>query len=166
MAGDVHYAGFWRRLAAALIDRALFVVVWGVLQLLAYGLPAPDAVMANGGGGINVSVGGLLQELVLFVVTLVLWVRLTGTPGKLLMGCHVVDAETMGPLNLRQAALRYLGYFVSALPLFAGFAWIAFDKRKQGFHDKLANTAVILNPGFELNDESAKSLDQLLKELR
>jgi uncharacterized RDD family membrane protein YckC len=29
------------------------------------------------------------------------------------------------------------------LPLFAGFAWIAVDRRKQGFHDKIARTVVI-----------------------
>jgi uncharacterized RDD family membrane protein YckC len=39
--------------------------------------------------------------------------------------------------------VRYLGYFVSALPLGLGFFWVAWDKRKQGFHDKLAKTVVI-----------------------
>ncbi len=38
--------------------------------------------------------------------------------------------------------LRYIGYFLSALPLDFGFLWIAFDARKQGWHDKLASTVV------------------------
>ncbi len=38
---------------------------------------------------------------------------------------------------------RYLGYFASTIPLCLGFLWIAFDKRKQGWHDKLAGTVVI-----------------------
>jgi uncharacterized RDD family membrane protein YckC len=29
------------------------------------------------------------------------------------------------------------------LPLFLGFFWIAIDMRKQGWHDKLANTVVV-----------------------
>ena len=42
----------------------------------------------------------------------------------------------------------------------------AWDPRKQGFHDKLAKTVVLFNAGIELDDESDKSLDQLLGELR
>jgi uncharacterized RDD family membrane protein YckC len=38
---------------------------------------------------------------------------------------------------------RYLGYFVSAIPLFLGLIWVGIDGRKQGWHDKLAGTVVI-----------------------
>ena len=38
--------------------------------------------------------------------------------------------------------LRFLAYFVSALPLYLGFLWIALDRRKQGWHDKIARTIV------------------------
>jgi uncharacterized RDD family membrane protein YckC len=39
--------------------------------------------------------------------------------------------------------LRFLGYFVSAFPLYLGFLWAALDRRKQGWHDKIARTIVI-----------------------
>ncbi|MFQ5987264.1 MAG: RDD family protein [Dehalococcoidia bacterium] len=39
--------------------------------------------------------------------------------------------------------MRYLGYIVCALTLGIGFLIIAFDDRKQGLHDKIANTYVI-----------------------
>ena len=42
------------------------------------------------------------------------------------------------------AFLRWIGYMLSSLPLNLGFLWVAFDARKQGFHDKLAGTVVIL----------------------
>ncbi|PIP08224.1 MAG: hypothetical protein COX51_04865, partial [Syntrophobacteraceae bacterium CG23_combo_of_CG06-09_8_20_14_all_50_8] len=42
------------------------------------------------------------------------------------------------------AFLRWIGYFISALPLYIGFLWVAFDGKKQGWHDKLAGTVVIL----------------------
>jgi uncharacterized RDD family membrane protein YckC len=29
------------------------------------------------------------------------------------------------------------------LPLFIGFIWIGIDRRKQGFHDKIAGTLVV-----------------------
>lgn len=38
---------------------------------------------------------------------------------------------------------RYLAYYVSILPLMIGIIWVAFDSRKQGFHDKLARTLVV-----------------------
>ena len=39
--------------------------------------------------------------------------------------------------------MRYLAYLVSMLPLCFGFLWIAWDKKKQGWHDKIAKTYVI-----------------------
>jgi uncharacterized RDD family membrane protein YckC len=42
--------------------------------------------------------------------------------------------------------IRLLCYFVSALPFYLGFLWAAFDRRKQGWHDKIAGTVVIQEP--------------------
>lgn len=56
---------------------------------------------------------------------------------------RVVDADTGGPLTVGQSIGRYVAYFVSILPLFLGILWVAFDPRKQGWHDKLAGTVVV-----------------------
>jgi uncharacterized RDD family membrane protein YckC len=56
---------------------------------------------------------------------------------------RIVDAESGGPLTTGQSIGRYLGYYVSLLGLGLGFVWVAFDARKQGWHDKLAGTVVI-----------------------
>ncbi|MBW2651381.1 MAG: RDD family protein [Deltaproteobacteria bacterium] len=37
----------------------------------------------------------------------------------------------------------WVGYIISKLPFFLGFIWVAFDGRKQGWHDKIAGTYVI-----------------------
>jgi uncharacterized RDD family membrane protein YckC len=42
--------------------------------------------------------------------------------------------------------LRYLGYIICFLMLGTGFLWIAFDVRKQGIHDKIADTVVVKLP--------------------
>jgi len=55
----------------------------------------------------------------------------------------IVDAKTGGKPTLKQWIIRYLGYFVSLIPFGLGYFWVAFDKKKQGFHDKLAKTVVI-----------------------
>jgi uncharacterized RDD family membrane protein YckC len=38
---------------------------------------------------------------------------------------------------------RYLGYYDSTIPFLLGLMWVGIDKRKQGWHDKLAGTVVI-----------------------
>jgi uncharacterized RDD family membrane protein YckC len=45
--------------------------------------------------------------------------------------------------------IRYAGYFVSMIPFCGGFLWIGFDRRKQGWHDKMANSVVIRPAGTE-----------------
>jgi len=148
------YAGFWRRLAAALVDTGMFMVVFLIVL-------GPQYVNAS-----LWSIEGFVENVLTLIITVAFWIKLFGTPGKLLMGCQVVDADSGEPLRLKQAVLRYLGYYVSAFTLGLGFLWIAWDKRKQGFHDKIANTVVLNNAELYAGDESQKSLQQLISELR
>ncbi|NOX91816.1 MAG: RDD family protein [Gammaproteobacteria bacterium] len=148
------YAGFWRRVAATLIDSFLFAIIIGLLM----GSVIMDAELFTG--------EGLLRTMTGFLLTIILWVKFLGTPGKLLLDCQVVDADSFKPMSIKQAALRYVAYLASILPLFLGFLWIARDKRKQAFHDKIANTVVLHKADIEADDESKKSLEQLMGELR
>ena len=67
----------------------------------------------------------------------------SATPGKMITRIKVVDAETGNKLSTGQRIGRYLAYYPATLPLFFGLIWVAFDKRKQGWHDKLARTLVV-----------------------
>jgi uncharacterized RDD family membrane protein YckC len=148
------YAGFWRRLSAAIIDSVIYSVLISLLVGPAYANPNLQ------------NFEGMVGAVIMFVATIALWVRYQGTPGKLLLGCQIVDANSGDPMSYKQAVIRYLGYFVSVMTLFVGFLWIAWDKRKQGFHDKMANTVVVYNGVVDIFDESQKTLDQLISELR
>ncbi len=160
-----HYAGFWRRLAARLIDAVLFSLVAGILHLLIF--QQPSFVIVETGYGLDVqSQNTWFDHLVTFLITIFAWVRFMGTPGKLLLGCHVLDATSLQPISWRQALIRYFGYIVSLLPLGLGFWWIIWDKRKQGWHDKMARTLVLVEPGVETDDLSRLSLAELLQEVR
>ena len=55
----------------------------------------------------------------------------------------IVDAATGEKPTISQFTLRYLCYYVSSIPLFLGILWVGIDKRKQGWHDKIAGTVVI-----------------------
>ena len=77
------------------------------------------------------------------VAVVLFWLYRQATPGKMLVSARVVDAKTGNSLSVGQSIGRYLAYFVSTIPLCLGFLWIAFDLRKQGWHDKLAGTVVV-----------------------
>jgi uncharacterized RDD family membrane protein YckC len=71
------------------------------------------------------------------------WMYRQATPGKMAIGARIVNARTGERPSTGQLIGRYFAYYVSILPLMLGFVWVAFDPRKQGFHDKLANTVVV-----------------------
>jgi uncharacterized RDD family membrane protein YckC len=83
---------------------------------------------------------GLIAPVVL---TIWFWLRFLGTPGKVLCRLQVVDAKTLTTLTLKQCIIRFLGYLPATLVLLIGLVWVAFDRRKQGWHDKLAGSVVI-----------------------
>jgi len=51
--------------------------------------------------------------------------------------------QSRGKPTIKQFLLRFLGYMVVSFTLGIGFIWIIFDRRKQGWHDKMANTVVV-----------------------
>jgi uncharacterized RDD family membrane protein YckC len=156
---QTRYAGFWRRLAATLIDTLLLVAVSVPIMML-FG----RGMMAAMRPGTLPSAHDLNSLLLNYILPLLLsvffWVKYLGTPGKLLLNCRVVDAASGAPLRPGQAILRYLAYIVSTLPLCLGFLWIAWDHRKQGFHDKIAKSVVVIE------DPTQASLEDLERELR
>ena len=71
------------------------------------------------------------------------WRACGATPGKIALALRIVDAKSGGPPKTLQLIVRFIAYAVSALPLYLGFLWAAVDRRKQGWHDKIAGTIVI-----------------------
>jgi uncharacterized RDD family membrane protein YckC len=71
------------------------------------------------------------------------WTQKQATPGKAVLSLRVLDAESGKNLSIGQSIGRYLGYFVSVIPLGLGLLWVGLDSRKQGWHDKLAHTVVV-----------------------
>lgn len=137
------YAGFWVRLAAQLIDGVLWLLVSLPILYLVYGdayfgVNEPPVV------GVFFGVFDALMSLILpIVLVVVFWLKKGATPGKMLFGLKVLDSKTGNHLTLGQAILRYFGYFLSGLVFALGYIWAAFDKKKQGWHDKLAKTVVV-----------------------
>src|SRR5262249_34825801 len=66
------------------------------------------------------------------------------TPGKLLLGLRVVDAQTGTYLSWGQTFMREIvGRFVDALTLMIGLIMAAFRSDKRALHDLVAGTQVL-----------------------
>lgn len=159
LTSGIVYAGFWRRFAAVIIDGFIVMPILVLLLYVVSGGELSQDALENDPFAHFDPLLSVAIDVSLFALVVFFWVRFLGTPGKLLMGCEIVNANTGEPLSIARAMLRYFAYLASALPLLLGFAWIAFDRRKQGLHDKIAGSLVIIA------DESRKSLQELEQEL-
>jgi uncharacterized RDD family membrane protein YckC len=138
---DIEYAGFWIRFLASLIDTLLTLAITLPLLYAVYGADYFDIDMEQSSPrGV---VDFLLSVVFPIVAVLVFWFYRSATPGKMVFSIIIVDARTYQKPSTAQFIGRYFAYILSSLPLCLGFLWVAFDKRKQGWHDKLAKTVVI-----------------------
>lgn len=134
---DHLYVGFWPRLAASLLDSLILMIIIVPVLLVAYPDYWTSTAIVNG------PLDFLVSWVLPAVAVILFWVYRGATPGKMAFEARIVDAMTGNPATTGQLVGRYFGYFVSTLPLLLGFLWVAFDSRKQGFHDKLAGTVVV-----------------------
>jgi uncharacterized RDD family membrane protein YckC len=148
---DHLYGGFWRRTMAFFIDKtilffiSMIVLCVGILALWIGGPSGYGGIFMDGPAEATASFMliyfsvGLMMHMLYFTY----FHGTTGqTPGKMIFGLQVVQS-TGEQMTTGLAFLRWTGYFVSTLFLYLGFLWIAIDKRKQGWHDKIAGTVVI-----------------------
>lgn len=140
MPSDFEYVGFGVRVLAAVVDTVVMMVLAVPLMIFGFFSGTFHLWDILALSAINEFVFGHVLPALLIIA---LWVKYRATPGKMLFGAVVVDARTGQPITPLQGVLRYLGYFVSSMILFLGFIWVAFDARKQGWHDKIAGTVVI-----------------------
>lgn len=137
---DLEYVGFWPRVGANIVDAILMALITTPLLVFIYGW----AHFTDDSGPFIAGPADFLISWVLPAALVILfWVYKQATPGKMVVHARVVDARTGKALTVGQSIGRYLAYFVSMLPLFLGLIWVAFDPRKQGWHDKLAGSVVI-----------------------
>ena len=65
------------------------------------------------------------------------------TLGKMAVGIKIISSEGR-ELGLWESFMRWVGYYISAVFLFAGFIWPVFDQDSQAWHDKIASTYVVV----------------------
>lgn len=135
---ELEYAGFWIRVWASIIDTLLLGIVVYPLLTAIYGDAYWDST-----DFVHGPLDFLISWVLPAVVVLLFWMTRQATPGKMAIAARIVDADTGNNPSTGQLLIRYLGYFVSTIPLGLGIFWVAFDPRKQGWHDKMAGTVVV-----------------------
>ena len=132
------YAGFWVRTGAAIIDTVLIFIIVGPILTAIYG------VEYWVGEDLIAGIWDVVFNYILpAVAVIIFWVYKSATPGKLATKLLILDAKSGGKPTTTQFIGRYFSYYISAIPLLLGIIWVGLDKRKQGWHDKLAGTVVV-----------------------
>jgi len=138
--GELEYVGFWLRVGAALIDTVLIMVICWPLVTWVYGA---EYWVSDGFRFVYGPADFVINWVLPAIAVVLFWIYRQATPGKMVISARIVDARTGGKPGTGQLIGRYLGYYVSIIPFLLGLIWVAFDPRKQGWHDKLAGTVVV-----------------------
>lgn len=148
---EVEYAGFWRRLAASIID-GLVLTIPGVVVGFVIGFG--ETLLLYSLGTLSEDAQSGLISLSTYLAALVInWLYFAvlessswqATMGKRALGIIVTD-EHGERLTFARATGRHFAKFLSGLVLYIGFLMAGWTSRKQAIHDMVANTLVVMKP--------------------
>ena len=137
------FAGFWVRFIAYLIDAVIITIPLLVLALLIGGTARTATAAGDADTTRALGLVVLLAILLLVFGYFPFWWARGATPGMMPFRMRVVRTEDGSRIGIGRAILRYLGFLVAGSFMYIGLIWAAFDERKQGWHDKIADTYVI-----------------------
>jgi len=138
-------ASFWLRMGAGVVDLVLVGILCGVLDHLFTLAGNLESALVG-----RRVVGSWLRHEPWFLVLTVayftaMWTWKGTTVGGIVTGLKVARLDGQ-PLSFVVALVRALAAWFSAVFLFLGFFWIAWDRESQGWHDKIAGTVVLRLP--------------------
>lgn len=140
----VQYAGFGIRFVALIIDAIIIAIISGILG----GILGAFGAIVSQGSDMGVLLISAISQILSFVVTYAYYVGMLvyhdgATIGKMLVHIKVVSVDGQ-QLTLGKALIREtIGKWISSIVLLLGYITVAFDTKKQGWHDKIAGTYVI-----------------------
>mgnify|MGYP000196765683 CR=1 FL=1 len=171
-----HYAGFVTRLAAFTIDILVVTFsisfMWGILALILRFFSFDLELVLTAIAGTNsffrfvviFLTGFGFTFFVALVYNIFFWMLAGKTLGKAVMGIRII-----GPRGTRMTFMRslrrYLGYWISALPLFMGYVWVLITDERVGWHDIFAGTRVIYDHEAKYSETFLSRLTHLAPKL-
>ncbi len=157
------YAGFWIRVVAYVLDGIILGIVTTVLWLVVLAVAAAIGIGAAASSGVGadgtltesevavIGVGlvaaftflGIMTLLVTVLYFVLFWVKRGGTIGQTLLGMRIAREADGAPIGWGTAIVRYVMMLISFWIFYLGVIWVAFEPRKRGWHDIVANTVVV-----------------------
>ncbi len=133
------YAGFWRRTLAVLINMVIAMIFHAVF------LNFDTYISIAGQRPILVDVLNIALMFFSCIVS-VLMLRFLGADiGGLILKMRVVNAETGNHQSVKNLIIRFFMQYFN----FLSFVSIFYDSRKQGWHDKVSSSLVVVKSGNE-----------------
>lgn len=162
------YAGFWKRLAAFILDTIILSIAFKLIGTF-FGISAAEEAMKQqmlGGTSLLDAYRGFYMHTWVYstLTTVITWLYFAtlessawqATVGKLALGIRVTD-NAGHRISFARGLGRYAAKLLSYIILLIGFLMIAFTARKQGLHDFIAGTLVLNGRASEFKDAKPKA---------
>lgn len=164
------YAGFFCRLAAYVLDSIFVAILLGFIKV-------PVSIMKfMVGSDVILFQPVLFQydifDIVYYLLSVAYFVLSTyccgATLGKALMKIKVVDTEGQKMSFMSILIRETVGRYLSALIAAVGYIMVGLDSRKQGLHDKIADTCVVYKHSLvqKVNETQTVNEMQTLKDMQ
>lgn len=144
--GEMNYAGFWIRVAAAIIDGLILGVPFAIVFLILFSAVLFPAIASNKGAPPQLGLFPSLIQLVFLGVSMMYKIFFLGkygaTPGK--MACKIKVVTSDGEkISYGRATGRFFAELLSGMICYIGYIIVAFDDQKRALHDHICNTRVV-----------------------
>ncbi len=145
----VRYGDLGVRFGAAAIDIVIVVILSFVLLLAFFGTSSDDGIEAYAGGADAVLLSAVLTAAYIGII-----VAKAATPGKMLVGLRITEADGETSVTPRGAVMRSLPYIVGLIPVLGGLivlgcgiaaiVMISSDSaERRSIYDRIGNTRVV-----------------------
>jgi uncharacterized RDD family membrane protein YckC len=166
------YAGFWKRVAAFILD-GIVLYIPNLIIMKSMGSDAAQATMtqailaAPGDPHAMMTAYGHFYSAMAaasLITTLLTWLYFAlcessawqATLGKLALGIRVTDLQG-NRISFLRALGRYPAKLLSGIILYVGFLMVAWTERKQGLHDLICSTLVLNGRASEFKSGQTSS---------
>ena len=164
------YAGFWKRVAAYILDAIILYIPSLLIQKIMGGDAAEAAMKqaqlsAPDDPHLMLTAFSQYYDTMLpavLIITVMTWLYFAfcessawqATIGKLALGIRVTDMQG-ARISLPRAFGRYPAKYLSAFILCIGFLMVTWTQRKQGLHDMVVGTLVLNGRASEFKPTQA-----------
>lgn len=138
---DLDLAGVGQRLASYLVDVVVLSVIYIALIFLS-GVQIEEEAIAGG----DFSMTFIAIYILMAAIAIGYYTYFFGkgqTPGMKLVEVKLIRTDGVEPVGYKKGFFRWIGMEISGMVLFLGYVWILIDKKRQGWHDKIAGTYVV-----------------------